>query len=150
MAPAQLLLGCSRHPSKCPIVTSQMLLLQHCDVIENNNIGNNEAIPLAEKFNFVQEKIPQPSLNQWFTQAHAWWLPKPMMIQFTNTHTHIYIYLYMYIGPHCENAPISHFLPVPLISMIVWDTKQYINKAALKFKAALFISCFVMVYANSS
>ena len=33
----------------CPIVTSQVLLLQHCDVTENNSIGNNAAIPLVEK-----------------------------------------------------------------------------------------------------
>ena len=55
----------------CPIVTSQMLLLQHCDVIENNSIGNNVAIPLVEKFKLLiismsgslklkKNSLPQP------------------------------------------------------------------------------------------
>ena len=33
-----------------PIVTSQVLLLQFCDVIENNSIGNDAVNPLVEKF----------------------------------------------------------------------------------------------------
>ena len=41
----------------CLVVTSQMLLLQHCDVIENNNIGNNAAIPSVEKLKLLMNVI---------------------------------------------------------------------------------------------
>ena len=72
-----------RAPSVCPIVTSHVLLLQHFDIIENNNIGNNAAIPLVEKFKLftniyelitlVQSKqLTARFLNQWFAQEHAW------------------------------------------------------------------------------
>ena len=63
-------------------MTSQVLLLQHCDIIENNSIGNNAAIPLVEKFTLlmninewiahVQSKqVTTRPLNDWFAQGHA-------------------------------------------------------------------------------
>ena len=69
-----------KHPSVCPIVTSQVLLMQHYDVTENNGIGYNVVIPLVEKFKLlmninewvapVQSKqLTARSLNRWF--AHG-------------------------------------------------------------------------------
>ena len=46
-----------------PIVTSWVLLLQQCDVIENNEIGNNTAIPLVDKFKLLM------NINEWI--AHT-------------------------------------------------------------------------------
>ena len=84
VVPAEMLSLCWGHPSVFPIVTSQMLLFQHCDVIVNNSIGNNAAIPLVDWYKLlmninewiahVKKKTfyhnPQ---NHWFAQGHAWW-----------------------------------------------------------------------------
>ena len=63
----------------CSIVTSQVPLLQHCDVMENNSIGHKTAIPLNEKFKslmninewtaHVQSKQFTSPLNQWFARG---------------------------------------------------------------------------------
>ena len=37
-------------PIVCPIVASEMLLLQRCDVIENKIKDNNAAVSFVEKF----------------------------------------------------------------------------------------------------
>ena len=39
----------NNNKNKFPVFPECMLLLQHSDAIENNSIGNNAAIPLAEK-----------------------------------------------------------------------------------------------------
>ena len=44
-------------------MTSQMLLLKRCDVIENNSIANNAAIPLVEKCKLLM------NTNEWI--AHV-------------------------------------------------------------------------------
>ena len=44
-------------------MTSLMLLLRHCDVIQNNGIDNNAAIPLVEKFKSLI------NINEW--NAHV-------------------------------------------------------------------------------
>ena len=48
-----------------PIVTSQMLLLQHCDVIENNSIVSNAAIPFVEKFKLLM------NIDKWITHVQV-------------------------------------------------------------------------------
>ena len=66
----------------CPIVMSHVLLLQHCYVTENKDIGYNAVIPLVEKFKlfmnidewiaYVQPKqFTARPLIQWFAQGHA-------------------------------------------------------------------------------
>ena len=57
------------HPGVWLIVTSQMLLLYHFDVIENNGIGNNAAIPLVEKFKLLI------NINEWITHVQENNLP---------------------------------------------------------------------------
>ena len=51
--------------SVCPIVTSHVLLLQHCDIIENNSIGNNAAIPLVETFKIFM------NIDEWIAHVRS-------------------------------------------------------------------------------